>query len=375
MTRVIEIGHIVAGPTAGLILSDLGHEVIKLELPDKGDIARHLTGTSSGTFPYFNRNKKSLTLNFRTEKGREIFRRLIKTADILIDNIGFGSLERAGLSYRELAEINPAIIYLSLKGYGSGPYEERKSLDYPIEVHTGLAYMTGLIGRPMRVGTSIVDITSAMFGVIGILAALNERERTGKGKYIDLGMFETSAFLVGQHIVSYQVNGKPLKPINEEGFAWAIYDFFRTGDSKDIFIAVTTDPQWQSFCKSLDLGLCNNEDYSTNEKRYSKRHELLEIIGRRISMIDYQELETILSSENIAHALLNRPWDLLIDPQMSGKMVKTSHEGHELSMPSIPIQGGKSGKYPKLGENTEELLQEVGYNKEEIENFKKDKLV
>ena len=375
MVRVIEIGHIVAGPTAGLIMSDLGHEVIKVEQPGKGDIARHLTGTSSGTFPYFNRNKKSIALNFRTETGKEIFKRLIKTADVLIDNIGFGSLERAGLSYEVLSKINPALIYLSLKGYGKGPYEERKSLDYPIEVHSGLAYMTGLIGRPMRVGTSIVDITSAMFGVIGILDAIIERDKTGFGKYIDLGMFETSSFLIGQHIVSYQMNREPLKPINEEGFAWAIYDFFRTRDNKDIFIAVTTDPQWLIFCKALSLGLCFDEDYSTNEKRYSKRKEMLDIVSKRISQVDYEDLEKLLSKENIAHALLNRPWDLLNDPHMSQKMVRSDFNGLELSMPPIPIEGAKSGKYPLLGEDTEEILAELGYKKDEIEYFKKEKLV
>ena len=373
--RVIEIGHIVAGPTAGLILSDLGHEVIKVEQPGKGDIARYLTGTSSGTFPYFNRNKKSFTLNFRTEKGREIFKRLIRTADVLIDNIGFGSLERAGLPYKELALVNPALIYLSLKGYGSGPYEDRKSLDYPIEVHTGLAYMTGLIGRPMRVGTSIVDITSAMFGVIAILDAVNERMNTGKGKYIDLGMFETSAFLVGQHIASYQANGKPLKPINEEGFAWAIYDFFTTLDKREIFIAVTTDSQWQNFCKSLKLDVCENENFSSNEKRYSKRQDLLQIVSDKISRINYEELEKILIKENIAHALMNTPWDLLKDPQMSHKMVRSGHGEYSVLVPPIPIEGGKSGEYPSLGENTEELLKELGYQKDEIYMLKKDGVI
>ncbi len=370
--RVIEIGHIVAGPTAGLILSDLGHEVIKVEQPGKGDISRHLSGTSSGTFPYFNRNKKSLTLNFGTESGREIFKRLIKTADVLIDNLGFGSLERAGLPYQELSTINPALIYLSLKGYGSGPYEERKSLDYPIEVHTGLAYMTGLIGRPMRVGTSIVDITSAMFGVIAILDAANARMISGKGKFIDLGMFETSSFLVGQHIASYQVNGKPLKPINEEGFAWAIYDFFKTIDNREIFIAVTTDSQWRNFCKAIKLELCDNEEYFTNEKRYSKRQELLEIVSKVISQLLYNDLEKILNDNNIAYALLNTPWDLLDDPQMSRKMVFTGRGSNKFRVPSIPIEGAKSGEYPFLGQNTDELLEELGYKKENIEIFKKN---
>ena len=375
MVRVIEIGHIVAGPTAGLILADLGHDVIKIEKPGEGDISRRLTGTSTGSFRFFNRNKRSLTLNFNSDEGREIFLKLIVESDVLIDNLGSGALKRSGLSYEILSKINPGLIYLSLKGYGKGPYEDRKSLDYPIEVHTGLAYMTGLENQPLRVGTSIVDITSAMFGVIGILSALYERDTSGKGKYIDIGMFETSAFLIGQHIVTYQINHKPIKPINVEGFSWAIYDFFKTRDAKDIFIGVTTDNQWVKFCEGLKLGVCDDPKFEKNEDRYAKRPELLKIIEKRISEIDYADLEKLLSELNVAYSVLNTPWDLLNDIHLKPKMAEENFEGGKIFMPTIPNGSAFHKEPPELGEDDEEILRELGYSDEKIENLKNNKII
>ena len=257
MKRVLEIGHIVAGPMAGLLLADLGYEVIKVESPGKGDISRRLTGTSSGVFPFYNRNKKSLTVDLNSKEGREIFLKLVEGADIVIDNLGPGAMNKLSLSFSELTNRNSGLIFLSLKGYGRGPYQNRKSLDYPIEVHSGLAYMTGLSGRPMRVGGSLVDMAGAMMGVISILNAEIARNTTGKGKYIEIGLFETAAFLVGQHIATFQLNKRELKPINEEGFAWGIYDFFKSKDSREIFIAVTTDNQWRDFCRAFELTVCD----------------------------------------------------------------------------------------------------------------------
>ncbi|HLH85899.1 MAG TPA: CaiB/BaiF CoA-transferase family protein [Thermoplasmataceae archaeon] len=375
MTRVLEIGHIVAGPTAGLIFADLGYEVIKIEKPGEGDIARRLTGTSSGAFLFYNRNKKSITLDFNKAEGNEIFKRLIAKSDVLIDNIGHGSLSRAGLSYDVLSEINPGLVYLSLKGYAKGPYESRKSLDYPIEVHSGIAYMNGLDGRPMRIGASIVDMTSAMFGVIWTLKALMDREQTGRGSYIDIGMFETAAFIMGQHIVSYELTGKPLRPLNEEGFAWAIYDFFRTKDQKDIFIAVTTDTQWREFCAGFNLGVCSEQRFSRNELRYEHRNELLKIVQEKISQMKFTQVEELLTKLNIAHATLNKPWDLLNDPQLKDKLASVTFNGSTILMPTVPGSEARDGKSPALGENTDEMLSSLGYRKEEIDMFRKNKII
>jgi len=374
--RALEIGHIVAGPTAGLILSSLGFELIKIEKPNEGDISRRLPGSSSGTFPYLNWGKKSVTLDIFKDEGKAVFKKLLKTSDVLIDNLARGTLDKAGLGYEEIKKINPKIIYASIKAYGYGIYENRKSLDYPIEVHSGLAYMTGLKDRPLRLGASIVDIGAAMFAVIGILQKLLEREETGVGGIVDVGLFETSMFFVGQHISTYQVLGRPILPINEEGFAWGIYDFFETKDNKKIFVAVTTDKQWIDFCKSLNLNICNDEKFRRNEDRYRNRSFLIPYLQNEIKKYNSDELINIFDKNNIGYSILNKPWDLLQDPHASAKMIKIIFNDKELKVPTPPlIKEIKSNIVPSLGEDTYKILNELGYNDEEIKKLKENGVI
>lgn len=370
MIKVLEIGHIVAGPTAGLILSDLGYDVIKIERPGDGDIARRLTGSSSGAFPFYNRNKKSLTVDMSSEEGKKVFLNLAEQSGVIIDNLGYGAMDRLGLSYQVISKRNPKIIYLSMKGYGKGVYEKRKSLDYPIEVHSGLAYMTGLTGKPMRVGGSLVDMSAAMFGVIAVLNAMIEMRESGVGKYIDIGLFESSVFLMGQHIATYQINQRELKPINEEGFAWAIYDFFPTREGRSLFIAVTTDNQWRDFCNGLELGVCGDASLDRNEKRFEKRDMLYRLISEKTSKIAIGDLMNRLEKMNIAFAVLNKPWDMLNDPQASAKMVTETYENRTIRVPVTPTGGIMRGNPPGLGENTDEILQNLGYSSKEIQEMK-----
>ena len=366
--RVIEIGHIVAGPSAGLIFSELGYDVIKIERPGEGDIARRLTESSSGAFPFYNRNKRSLALDLGSEKGKEIFLKLVSTSDIIIDNLGYGAMARMGFSYEGLSNHNPRIIYVSIKGYGSGPLERRKSLDFPIEIHSGIAYMTGLTGRPMRVGGSMVDMGAAMFGVIQALHSLLEREQTGKGKLIDIGLFETAMFFMGQHIATYQINGKELKPLNEEGFAWAIYNFFGTRDGKQVFIAVTTDSQWKTFCREIGLGVCERADLEKNEGRFQKRAELESIISEKTTKMNEADLVSLLERINIPFSILKRPWDLLMDEQAIPKLAEENYLGLRLRVPSIPGGGVNTRDPPALGSSTKEIMHELGYAEEFTES-------
>ncbi len=375
MVLVLELGHIVAGPSAGLILSDLGYDVVKIEKPGEGDVSRRLTNQSSGSFPYYNRNKRSIAINLKDERGKDILGKLSMKADIIIDNLSYGTLDRLGFSYSELSKNNPGLIYLSLKGYGKGQYEKRKSLDYPIEVHSGLAYMTGLTGRPMRVGASLVDMGAAMFGVIGILNALMEREKTGMGKYIDVGLFETAMFFMGQHISTYQILNKPLKPINEEGFAWGIYDFFETKDGGKIFIAVTTDMQWKEFSKALVPELKDDPSLDRNEGRYSKRNTLIPILEEKIMTIDSQELFKTLDRINVSYATLHRPWELLEDPHARPKMFTERYKGKDITVPATPLGGRYIRDPPELGENDEEILKFLGFSENEIDVLKRDKII
>ncbi|MEM3333714.1 MAG: CaiB/BaiF CoA-transferase family protein [Thermoplasmata archaeon] len=373
MVTVIEIGQIVAGPTAGLIFSDLGFEVIKIEQPNKGDISRHLTGSSSGAFPFYNRNKKSMTLNLK--EGREIFLKIIKKTDILIDNLGTGAMEKFDLGYDILKEINPLLIYVSIKGYGPGPYSNRNSLDYPIEVETGVAYMTGLNNRPMRLGGSIIDIGSALFAVIGALNAFINRQKTGKGEHIEIGLFETAMFFMGQHITTYQINNSPLKPINEEGFAWGIYDFFETKDNKKIFIGITTDKQWQKFCSEFQFELCTDQFLKKNENRYEKRPELIPKLQSFIKKFEFDELVNKLNNVGISYAVFNKPWDLLQDIHAIKKFVEVTYKGKDLKIPISPIGNIVNKNPPELGAHTVEILKDLGYSDKEINDFREKNII
>jgi len=210
--RVIDMGHAILGPTCGLILADMGADVIKVEKAPDGDDTRRLRGFGVGFFHYFNRNKRSLAVDLKREEGKEILRRLIAKADVLCENFGPGTMERLGFGYDDCARINPTLIYCTLKGFMPGPYEKRPSLDHLVQMMGGLAYMTGPRGRPLRAGTSVIDIVGGMFGAMGIITALYERMRTGKGQLVRATLFEATAFLVGQHMAMAAIQENPLHP-------------------------------------------------------------------------------------------------------------------------------------------------------------------
>jgi len=210
--RVLELGHIIAGPTASLILAKLGADVIKVERPGIGDQARVSRG-NQGYFLAFNSSKRSVCLDYKEGLGREAFLRLVRSADILVDNYGPGVLQAQGLGPDVLNEINPRLIQSSLKGFLSGPYESRNLLDEPAQMMSGLAFMTGPRGMPLRAGASVVDIAGAMFSVIGILAALYRRESSQQGSHMRVGLFETAVFLMSQHIAKAGISGEIPAPM------------------------------------------------------------------------------------------------------------------------------------------------------------------
>src|SRR3954447_5188238 len=263
--RVIEFTHMVMGPSCGMILADLGADVIKIEPAPKGDNTRRLTGPATGFFPTFNRNKRSLAVDMKRPAGLALVRRLAKTADVLIENFRPGAMDKLGLGYAALVELNPRLIYCSCKGFLPGPYEHRTALDEVVQMMGGLAYMTGPPGRPLRAGASVNDIMSGMFGVIAILAALRERDQTGKGQLVKSALFENNMFLVAQHMMQFAVTGKPAAPMPERISAWAVYDVFDTADGSQVFVGVVTDTQWRAFCEAFGLAdLGSDPALSTN---------------------------------------------------------------------------------------------------------------
>jgi len=250
--RVVEFTHMVMGPTCGMVLADMGAEVIKVE-PIEGDRTRHLLGSGAGFFPMFNRNKKSIQLNLQHPEGAEVARRLCATADVVAENFKPGSMVKYGLDYASLSASNPRLIYASLKGFLPGPYDHRTALDEVVQMMGGLAYMTGRPGDPLRAGTSVNDIMGGMFGAIGVLGALIQRGITGRGQEIQSALFENNVFLVGQHMLQYAITGKAAEPMPNRISAWAVYDVFTVKNGEQIFLAAVSDAQWATFCDVLGL--------------------------------------------------------------------------------------------------------------------------
>lgn len=378
--KVLELGHIVAGPAASLLLADLGADVIKIERPDGGDQARSMPGAGNSGFFHYNRNKRSLAIDLKSAKGKEILLKLVAKADICLDNYGPGALERLGLGYDELAKINPRLLYLSVKGFLPGPYENRLALDEVVQMMGGLAFMTGPPGKPLRAGASIIDIGAATYGIIGILAALYMRELTGVGQKIDSGLFETTVFLVGQHLARSGASGEPAKPMAAEGqgvrMGWGIFHLFPTSDNQQVFIAVTSNAHWERFCKEFNLpDLFADARLDTNPKRARERDYLLPRVNAETARYTAEALTAKLEGANIPYSPVNRPDQLFDDPHLlaTGQLIPTTFPGGRTAgVPKMPF---KSSIYdmslrrvaPGLGEHTREVLVEAGYSDAEID--------
>ena len=289
--RVLEFTHAVMGPSAGLVLADLGAEVIRVEPAPQGDHTRRLKGFGTGFYTFINRNKKSLAVDIKSEAGREIVRKLLPTADALIENFAPGTMERLELGYDQVAAINPALIYCRLKGFMEGPYASRTALDEVVQMMSGLAYMTGPPGQPLRAGTSIVDVMGGTYGAMGVLVALRERDRTGQGQLVENGLFETAAFLMGQHMAYSAISQEPLPPMPARISPWAVYRIFQTGDGKQVFIGITSDKQWRGFCQAFDRqDLLADESLGSNNDRISGRDRLLPELEMMFAKLSLEEI-------------------------------------------------------------------------------------
>ena len=363
----------VMGPSCGLVLADLGAEVIKIE-PPKGDNTRRLEGAGSGFFPVFNRNKKSLAIDLQREEGRHIVRRLLGTADVLTENFRPGALDKLGFSYERLSEDNPRLVYCSLKGFLHGPYEHRPALDEVTQMMGGLAYMTGLPERPLRAGSSVVDILGGTFAAVAILAALRERESTGRGKQVTSALFESTAYLVAQHMAQYELTGEAPPPMSVKRPAWGVYDIFDTAGGGRLFVGVVTDTQWQTFCREFRLDdLAADPRLKTNGQRVKERGWLLPRLSQVFAQYTQAELTRKLEAIGLPFAPIAKPWDLLADPHLnaSGGLLETRIDGQTIHVPALPISldGRRLGRRldpPRVGENGRELLGGLGCSPEQI---------
>jgi crotonobetainyl-CoA:carnitine CoA-transferase CaiB-like acyl-CoA transferase len=372
--RVVEFTHMVMGPVVGLILADLGADVVKIE-PPGGDNTRRLPGSGAGYFPMYNRNKRSLCLDTKSAQGREVAQRLCARADIVIENFRPGAMDKLGLGYAELSARNARLIYCSLKGFLPGPYQHRTALDEVTQMMGGLAYMTGLPGKPMRAGASVIDVTGGMFGVIAILAALEQRRRTGRGQQVQSALFETTGFLVGQHMAQHAVSGKPLQPMSVRTSAWAVYDIFDTADGQQLFVGVVSDTQWRLFCEAFGFeAFAADRTLDSNAARVARREQIMPVIRERLRGLSKQALMDALEHSGLPFAAIARPEDLFDDPQLNagGLMEVTLADGRKTRLPATPVIFGEARPdlrrdLPRAGEHLAEVLAECGYDLAEIE--------
>jgi crotonobetainyl-CoA:carnitine CoA-transferase CaiB-like acyl-CoA transferase len=365
--RVVEFSHTVMGPSCGVILADLGADVIKVE-PAEGEPTRRSAGFASGFFPYFNRNKRGLSADVKSEAGRALVLELLAGADVLIENYAPGTMDRLGLGYDALAAVNPRLIYCALKGFLTGPYEQRPALDEIVQYMTGLAYMTGPPGRPLRAGASVVDILGGAFGVIAILAAIHERERTGRGQFVKSALFESSAFLVGQHMAGEAVVGEPAAPMPARGAAWGIYETYPTAAGGDVFIGVTSDKHWQRFCQAFGLGdLADDPALRDNAGRVAAKARLKERVAAAVAPLTAHEVCARCERADIPFSPVATPSDLFEDPQLNagiGMMDTALGDGRHAKLPRLPVEMGSHRlglrrQPPELGEHNLEIVAEL----------------
>ncbi|HEX2829244.1 MAG TPA: CaiB/BaiF CoA-transferase family protein [Burkholderiales bacterium] len=373
--RVVEFVHMIMGPSCGLVLGDLGAEVIKIE-PLEGDHTRKLIASGAGFFPAYNRNKKSIALDLKQPEGREIALKLVASADVLTENFRPGSMDALGLGYAQLSKLKPELVYCSHKGFLAGPYEHRPALDEIAQMMGGLAYMTGSREKPIRSGASVNDVMGGMFGAIAVLAALFQRNATGKGQHVKASLFENNAFLVAQHMMEGLMTGKPVPPMQERVRAWAVYDIFSTADGRQLFVGVVTDTQWKVFCEAFGReDLLADPELRTNPQRVVARPRIVPIVAAIFGALTQSELIERCDTLGLPYAPINTPDDLFDDPHLnaSGGMTEiTLPTGRTTRIPLLPIEmdGRRFGArldIPGVGEHTRELLAGLGYSGERID--------
>jgi crotonobetainyl-CoA:carnitine CoA-transferase CaiB-like acyl-CoA transferase len=379
--RVVEFTHMVMGPTCGMVLADMGAEVIKVE-PLEGEATRRLLGAGAGFFSMCNRNKLSIRVDLKQPAGAEVARKLAASADVMAENFKPGALVKFGLDYAALSATNPRLIYVSHKGFLPGPYDQRPALDEVVQMMGGLAYMTGRPGDPLRAGTSVNDIMGGLFGAIGALGALIQRGITGRGMEVQSALFENNVFLMGQHMLQYALTGRHPAPMPARDNPWAVYDVFTVKDGEQIFLAAVSDAQWQVFCTVLGFeDLKADATLRTNNDRVRARPWLLTWLRERLAHRSAADLAALFEKSGLPFAPIRRPEDLYDDPHLvaTGGLADVvvadgDHAGHKVKTTLLPItlQGQRLGvrlNPPKMGEHTKPLLRGLGYSDQDIQHL------
>ena len=377
-TKVIEMTHMVMGPAVGAILGDLGAEVIKIE-PIGGDKTRNLKQSGSGYFLTYNRNKRSIALDIKTPEGQEIVTKLLLDADVFIENFRPGAMDKLGFGYDDVEKLNPRLIYCSAKGFLKGPYEHRTALDEVAQMMGGLAYMTGPPGKPLRAGSSVIDIMGGMFGAIGIMAALEERHRSKKGQKVTSALYENVVYLMGQHMAQTSTTGSAPPPMSVRVAAWAVYDIFETRDQEQVFVGVVSDGQWKSFCDSFQINeFIRDKEMDLNAGRVEKRDIIIPKIQDLFKAYDKADLMKKLDETGLPFAPISKPEDLFDDEHLNASDglidIKVPYKDMYTKLPSLPIEMnnhrfGLHHPVPEIGEHSKRILKEIGFDEETIEDL------
>jgi len=361
---VVEFTHMIMGPAVGFALAELGADVVKVEPAPEGDNTRRLKGAGTGFFAILNRNKRSLAVDLKSAEGIGAVKDLIRRADVLIENFRPGAMDKLGLSWEALRAENPRLIYCSCKGFLPGPYEHRVALDEVVQMMGGLAYMTGLPGRPLRAGSSVNDILGGTYAALGIMAAIEERHRTGRGKHVQSGLFETNAMLVAQHMAQAFISGEEPPPMGVRRPAWPIYDIFGCADGGQVFVGVVTDTQWRLFCEAFGLeALLADPGLSTQEQRRAERARTLPMVAEALGRLTAPELMARCDALGLPFAPIGKPWDLFEDPHLNasgGLVAVTLPDGRSLKLPALPLafdgeRLAQRGGVPRVGEHNAEF--------------------
>ena len=386
--RVLELSRHLAGPFAAMTLADLGADVIKVEPPGRGDDTRGYPPFWNGVSCYYlsaNRNKRSITLNLQSEEGQEVAKKLIAESDILIHNFRSGTMERWGLGYDQLRELNPRLIFCAISAVGSdGPDRDRAGVDLLMQAYGGLMSITGESGRPpVRVGTSLVDLTAGANAVQGILAALYVRERTGQGQRIESSLLEGQVSWLTYHAVSYFATGAVPERLGSSHASVAPYGAFPTSDGF-LLVAVASDALWRRFCDAIKRrDLLEEPRFVTNALRCSNRDDLTEVLNSILSQNTAESwaarmdaagvpcspvnsIDTVLNLPQVAHRnmIVDVPRDDIPDLRLPGVAIKMSDTPGSVRTPP-----------PDLGQHTDEVLVAAGFDKDAIERFRESGVV
>ena len=387
--KVLDLSRALAGPYCTMMLADMGAEVIKLEMPGRGDDSRSwgppFVEGESAYFMSINRNKKSITLNMKSDKSTEIVHKLIKQSDVLVENFRPGAMERLGLGYEQVKAMNPRIIYCSISGFGQdGPYRMLPGFDQVLQGMGGLMSITGEAGGPpIKVGVAIADISGGMFAANGVLVALYNREKTGKGQMVDVSLLDSQVAWLTYRAGAYFASGEIPQPMGSGHPVIVPYQAFK---AKDVFvnIAVGNDQLWERFCKAVGLEkVMNDPKFAINAKRVENREEIVKIIGDLIVTKNGEEWLKILTDAGIPCGPIYTVDKIFADPQvLHREMVKElDHpKAGKIKVTGIPVKlsetpGEVKTTPPVLGQHTQEILSELGYSEQDMEKLKEEKVI